>query len=336
MSGNFPQDLSHLLPEQGRHVSSQLPLVEALTPCPELEQLLLEFACDDSLLVLDSARYAPTLGRFSYLMCNPLKRFQIQKSQFSTDPFESIRQIHTSHSVDSIPGLPPFQGGFAGLLSYELGQSWEQFARAPHDEFQLPDLAVGFYDWVIAWDHSQHRAWLIVQGFDQSLETQNINLAAQRLKTLKARIDSADFNRQTRLTSLALSTSTQTKKLQIDDLSPVFPLEGHAEILSNFSKTQFLNQVERIIEYIYAGDIFQTNFSQRLLSRSTGHPAELYLNLRSKNAAPFAGYFGWDDWAVVSASPERFLNISHNEVETRPIKGTRRRQYVPEADLLTR
>ncbi len=336
MSGNISQDFSHQSQEQGGHAASQLPLVEELTPCPEIEQLFLEFAGDDSLLVLESARQTSSQGQFSYLMCNPLTRVQIQNAQFASDPFESFRDIHERNFVESIPGLPPFQGGFAGLLSYELGQSWENFARASHNEFQLPDLAVGFYDWVIAWDHNQQRAWLIVQGFNESLQTQNIDLAAQRLNSLKTRIDSTKFNKQARLTTLNQSTFLQEKKLHLDQLSPVFPVERNEEILSNFSKTQFLNQVERIIEYIYAGDIFQANFSQRLLSRNTCHPAELYLNLRSKNAAPFAGYFGWDDWAVVSASPERYLNVSHQQVETRPIKGTRRRKFMPEADLLTR
>lgn len=336
MSGNVSQDLSHLSQEQGRQAANRLPLVEEILPCPDLEQLFLEFSGDESLLVLESARQSSTLGRFSYLVSTPLKRFQIQQAQFSVDPFAAMRQIHAAHAVKSIPGLPPFQGGFAGLLSYELGRSWEHFPRASFDEFQLPDLAVGFYDWVIAWDHSQHRAWIIVQGFDQNLETQSLDQATQRLHSLKARINAAESNKQDRQTALSLSTFAQTDPLPLDQLAPVFPVEGNEQILSNFSKPQFLNQIERIIEYIYAGDIFQTNFSQRLLSPNTRHPAEIYLNLRAKNPAPFAGYFGWDDWAVVSASPERFLNVSDNEVETRPIKGTRRRKYVPEADLLTR
>ncbi|MFK7777901.1 MAG: aminodeoxychorismate synthase component I [Gimesia sp.] len=336
MSGNLSQDISHPPQQRRQEFANQLPLVEELTPCPEIEQLFLEFASNESLLLLESARYSESVGRFSYLMCNPLARVQIQKAHFSDDPFKSFRDVHNRHHVESVPGLPPFQGGFAGLLSYELGRCWEKFSRATHDEFQLPDLAVGFYDWVIAWDHKQNRAWLIVQGFDQSLETQNINLANQRMQSLKTRIDSVESNVQSRLSSLKQSAFSKKNNLHLDQLSPVFPLEGNEEILSNFSKTQFLDHVKRIIEYIYAGDIFQTNFSQRLLRRSTNHPAELYLNLRSKNAAPFAGYFGWDDWAVVSASPERFLNVSDDEVETRPIKGTRRRQYVPEADLLSR
>ncbi len=331
MSGKLSQDLSQ---EQGSLSANQLPLVEELIPCPDLEQLLLEFAGEDNLLVLDSARQSSSQGHYSYLMCNPLTRTQIQTAELGTDPFVLMREVQARHRVESVPGLPPFQGGFAGLLSYELGRCWEDFPRAPQDEFQLPDFAVGFYDWVVAWDHQQQRAWLIVQGFDESLNSQSYERAAQRCQSVKARIDSVLFDRSSR--SDPLPQWNTEPPLPLEALSSAVPLEGYPHIFSNFSKQQFQDRIARIIEYIYAGDIFQTNFSHRLLSRTMSHPAELYLNLRSKNPAPFAGYFGWDDWAVLSASPERFLNVSHNEVETRPIKGTRRRKYVPEADLLTR
>lgn len=331
MSGKLSQDLSQ---EQGSPIADQLPLVEELIPCPDLEQLLLEFAGEDNLLVLDSARQSSSQGHFSYLMCNPLTRTQIQNAELGTDPFALMREVQARHRVESVPGLPPFQGGFAGLLSYELGRCWEDFPRAPQDEFQLPDFAVGFYDWVVAWDHHQHRAWLIVQGFDESLNSQCYERATQRCQSVKARIDSVLFDRSSRIDPLP-QWNTEPP-LPREAISSAFPLEGYPHIFSNFSKQQFQDHVARIIEYIYAGDIFQANFSHRLLSQTTTHPAELYLNLRSKNPAPFAGYFGWEDWAVLSASPERFLNVSGNEVETRPIKGTRRRKYVPEADLLTR
>ncbi|QDT89511.1 aminodeoxychorismate synthase component I [Gimesia algae] len=331
MSGNLSQDLSQ---EQGSPIAEQLPLVEELIPCPDLEQLLIEFAGEDSLLVLDSARQSSSQGHFSYLMCNPLTRTQIQAAELGTDPFLPMREVQARHQIESVPGLPPFQGGFAGLLSYELGRCWEEFPRAPQDEFQLPDFAVGFYDWVIAWDHHQHRAWLIVQGFDESLNAQSYERAIQRCQSVKARTDSVLFDRRGRIDQLP-QWNTEPP-LPLEALSSAFPLEGYPHIFSNFCKAEFQDRVSQIIEYIYAGDIFQANFSHRLLSRTTSHPAELYLNLRSKNPAPFAGYFGWDDWAVLSASPERFLNVSGSEVETRPIKGTRRRKYVPEADLLTR
>ncbi|WP_228030480.1 aminodeoxychorismate synthase component I [Gimesia benthica] len=226
----------------------------------------------------------------------------------------------------------PFQGGFAGLLSYELGRSWEQFPRAINDEFGLPDLAVGFYDWVIAWDHQQHRAWLIVHGFDGALDSQCTDQAARKLREIKRRIDAVVLQQHNHVPT----QSNQGMRLEQKDLSACHGVDGFPGIFSNFSKDEFLRRIERIIEYIYAGDIFQANFSQRLLSPATMPAADLYLNLRSRNAAPFAGYFAWDNWTVLSASPERFLQLSGNEVETRPIKGTRRRKTVPEADLLTR
>ncbi|WP_417390722.1 aminodeoxychorismate synthase component I [Gimesia sp.] len=331
MSGNLSQDLSQ---EQGSPITNQLPLVEELIPCPDLEQLLLEFAGEESLLVLDSARQSSLQGHYSYLMCNPLTRTQIQTAELGSDPFALMREVQARHQVESIPGLPPFQGGFAGLLSYELGRCWEEFPRATQDEFQLPDFAVGFYDWVIAWDHHQHRAWLIVQGFEPSLNSQQYELATQRSQSVKARIDAVLFDPSRKIDHRPLQNLEPP--LPREALSSAFPLEGYPHIFSNFSKAEFQKRVAKIIEYIYAGDIFQANFSHRLLSPTTTHPAELYLNLRAKNPAPFAGYFAWDDWAVLSASPERFLNVSDNEVETRPIKGTRRRKYVPEADLLTR
>lgn len=332
MSGNVSQDLSQCSPEQGTGEASELPLVEELIPCPDLKDLLQEFSGEQGLLVLDSARHTGSLGRYSYLMCHPLQRYEIQQARYGTDPFEAIRPVHKRLQRKLIPELPPFQGGFAGLLSYELGRCWEQFPRASCDEFELPDLAVGFYDWVIAWDHQQHRAWLIVNGFDASLDLQNPDRAAQRLSAIKQRIDAIVFQQR----GPSVQQPQPGAQLDLAALSASHRIEGIPEIFSNFSKDQFLRQIERIIEYIYAGDIFQANFSQRLLSPSSMPPAELYLNLRSRNAAPFAGYFAWDDWAVLSASPERFLNVSGNEVETRPIKGTRRRKTVPEADLLTR
>src|SRR5262249_58092832 len=107
-------------------------------------------------------------------------------------------------------------------------------------------------------------------------------------------------------------------KLQIGSLAPQWPGPGLPGLLSNFSRDDYLRAVERAIEYIYAGDIFQVNLSQRLLYPADGDPLDLYLRLRVRNPAPMAGYFAHDDWAVASASPERFVRVSNGEVETRP------------------
>ena len=101
---------------------------------------------------------------------------------------------------------------------------------------------------------------------------------------------------------------------------------------SNFSKDGYLRAVERVIDYIYAGDVFQVNLSQRLLAAARDDAVALYRRLRRCNPAPFAGYFDLGEFQIVSASPERFLRVLDGEVETRPIKGTRPRSGDPAAD----
>jgi len=88
-----------------------------------------------------------------------------------------------------------------------------------------------------------------------------------------------------------------------------------------------------VIDYVFAGDIFQANLSQRLEAPLVGTPLELYRRLRHRNAAPFAAYLDFGDLAIASSSPERFLRVDPDgRVETRPIKGTRPRGLSPEHD----
>jgi len=103
-------------------------------------------------------------------------------------------------------------------------------------------------------------------------------------------------------------------------------------IVSTFSREQYLRAVERTREYVLAGDIFQANLSQRLEAAVADHPFDLYTRLRARNPAPFAAYFDIGEAAVVSASPERFLLLSGDRVETRPIKGTSPRGITPRHD----
>jgi len=96
-------------------------------------------------------------------------------------------------------------------------------------------------------------------------------------------------------------------------------------LTSNFSRDGYLKTVDRVIEYVCQGDVFQVNLSQRLLHPSRTDSVSLYLRLRHNNPAPFAGYFDLGNFQIVSASPERFLKVQDEIVETRPIKGTRPR-----------
>jgi para-aminobenzoate synthetase component 1 len=286
------------------------------------------------LLLLDSALLRPPLGRYTFLAADPFASFTVSRAAYGSDPFRPLRDELQRFAADTVSELPPFQGGAAGLLSYELGGAWERLPTAPIDEFELPAVVVGLYDWVIAWDHVARRCWIVSQGWPETAPEPRQTRARARMNFVKNRLTHSSAKPSNDPRPLAWDVSPE--RLPRDRLAPQWPAPGLDRLTSNFSREGYLRAVERVIEYIHAGDIFQTNLSQRLLHPLEQHPVELYRRLRERNPAPFAGYFAHDDWAVVSASPERFVSIRDGEVETRPIKGTRQRRSVPEADLFTR
>jgi para-aminobenzoate synthetase component 1 len=117
-----------------------------------------------------------------------------------------------------------------------------------------------------------------------------------------------------------------------DQLARQYPVGRLDGLTSNFAPAGYLRAVERAIDYISAGDVFQVNLAQRLLYPARGDPVRLYLRLRRCDPAPFAGFFDLGGLQIASASPERFLSVRGGLVETRPIKGTRPRTAQPEAD----
>src|SRR5207244_2168719 len=115
--------------------------------------------------------------------------------------------------------------------------------------------------------------------------------------------------------------------------APSYPVPDVPGVRSNFTREGYLDAVARVIEYVYAGDIFQANLSQRLQAPLVGTPLDLYRRLRNRNPAPFSAYLDFGDLVVASSSPERFLRVHPGGgVETRPIKGTRPRGLSPEHD----
>jgi para-aminobenzoate synthetase component 1 len=115
--------------------------------------------------------------------------------------------------------------------------------------------------------------------------------------------------------------------------APSYPVPDAPGVRSNFTRAGYLDAVQRVIDYVFAGDIFQANLSQRLEAPLVGTPLDLYRRLRHSNPAPFSAYLDYGDVVVASSSPERFLRVEPGgRVETRPIKGTRPRGLSPEHD----
>ncbi|HEY7310320.1 MAG TPA: anthranilate synthase component I family protein, partial [Gemmataceae bacterium] len=298
------------------------PFVEELTPSLDPWQTARRLAHLPHLLCLESAFANPKLGRYSFVTADPFDWLRSRPGPSErTDPFVSLQDRLRGWCVEPVPGLPPFQGGAAGLFGYDLCHYIERLPRSRRDEFQTPDLAVGFYDWVIAFDHATRRTWILSTGLPQTESEPRRQRALHRLQAVKHWLTDS-------------SPSRAWPRGESGTVSPrsLYPLPGFPGVFSNFDRPGYLAAARRAIEYIHAGDCFQVNLSQRLLHAATLEPLELYRRLRERNPTPFAGYFDLGDFVLVSASPERFLRVEDGRVETRPIKGTRPRGATPDED----
>jgi len=305
----------------------EFPLAVELCPPPDVESALLRLAVRPHCLLLDSAMRDPRLGRYSFLTADPFEFLTVPKDKtHGLSLLESrLRQWPALARAD----LPPFQGGAAGLLSYDLAHSLERVPEPRFDEFQIPALAIGLYDTVLAFDHLQHRAWLISQGFPETEPAARRRRAEKRIEEFRGRLAAAPAEGGSWLPA----PTTATQAITNQQLAPQFAVGGIPGLTSTFTADAYRATVQRAIDYIFAGDIFQVNLSQRLLYPAHSSPLDLYLRLRRCNPAPFAGWFDLGDAQIVSASPERFLSVRGGRVQARPIKGTRRRTAWAEADL---
>ena len=283
-------------------------------------------------LLLDSSLPDPKLGRFSYLTAAPVQWFTAGVQTES--PFASLPQILARYQTARVPDLPPFQGGLAGLLTYEFGSNFERLPQPAFNPFGLPALAFGLYDWVLAWDR-EGGGWLISQGLPTgSLPTGGLPETDlhRRREAAKRRADEIS-----ELLFGSFRPSNATTAPPNPDptvgFAPQFSLPQLPGLTSNFNRSDYLSAVARAIEYIRAGDIFQVNLSQQLLLPAATTARNLYQRLRSDNSSTFASFLDLGDAQIVSASPERLLAVDGRRLETRPIKGTRRRTGQPLVDL---
>ena len=305
-----------------------LPLVEPLPNSLAPTDVFARLAAQPHCLFLDSAREDPELGRYSFLACDPFEFLTCRPDQ--GDALAKLGNRLAAYMAEPVDGLPPFQGGAAGLFSYDLGRQLETLPVPRWDEFDLPILAVGLYDVVVAYDHGRQQGWIVSQGFPEQEPPRRERRARERLDQLQQLLAGPATQG-----SSAARAEPLPAPLSAGDLAPRFAVSALVGLTSNFSRDAYLRAIEQAIEYVHAGDIFQVNLAQRLLLPARDDAVALYLRLRVRNPAPFAGYFDGGSFQLASASPERFLRVDRGQVETRPIKGTRHRAGLPEADLFS-
>lgn len=304
-----------------------LPLVQRLDRVPDVAQALRAFSTLPRVSLLESAKQLSQLGRYSFLMADPFAT--CISDDAAEDPFSEAEALFKRFATPTIEGLPPFQGGAAGVLSYELGGCFEKIPLAQHHEFPIPLLTLAFYDVVLAWDHQAGEAWLISHGWPENEEAAKVARARQRLQQFQNLLAASSLAAFEKKRHEPQGFPNELAELRSPHQLNHFPMPWRG----NFSSPAYRSAVQQAIDYIYAGDIFQVNLSQRWVHPAVCSSLDLYLELRSVNPAPFAAYIDMQGTEILSASPERFLRMQDRHIETRPIKGTRLRSPNPVIDL---
>lgn len=274
---------------------------------------------------LDSGMDPERLGRYSLIGSDPFLVFKSKGGKAAVfeggswrdikgDPLQILRELLKRYTAASDHRMPVTAGAF-GYFAYDLGWQVDKPLMAV-DDLGLPDCYLGFYDRLVIFDNHQGKMYLTSTGLPEQGEGA-IARARQRLEELEKMV----YNCINWKYESKKSTQTEHKS---DDCSKGIAMEP-PEIYGHFTYDAYCAAVQRVKDYISAGEILQANLTQRFSCRLQEKPWQLYLRLRGINPAPFAAYLHYPELEIASASPERFIKVNERNVETRPIKGTRPR-----------
>ncbi len=229
-----------------------------------------------------------------------------------SDPFDVLRSILERYRQEPRPGLPPFWSGGVGYLSYEMGRHLERLPSTTVDDLGLPECYFVFYRSILSYDHTRDLYSLFTLEFPKREGTTKGSSHEGSVERLREALERGGQRTERRASTLP------------------------ASLKSHFSRTEYVRAIERILRYIEEGDIYQVNLSQRFHTPYNGDPLGLFLRLFEINPAPFFAYLNPGPFQIISSSPERFLHVRGDAIETRPIKGTLPRGSTPEQDRINR
>lgn len=284
------------------------PLLAELPYRPDSSALFEAIADLPWAVFLDSGRHHPAQSRYDILAAQPYARLVTRGAltEVQADGIELTREDPLALLRRFLGMVPasgerlPFSGGAIGYFGYDLARRLQPLPSRARDAEKIPDMAIGLYDWAVVVDHSERRSWLASQGRDPETDVKWDSLVAR-------------------------FTAPPPERARV-------PFRITSAVASNMTREHYARAFRRIQDYIRDGDCYQVNLAQRFATQATGDPWLAYQALRIINPAPFSAYLSTPYVHVLSASPERFLKVEDGRVETRPIKGTRRRAGHPRLD----
>ena len=293
--------------------SSAKVVVEPVDSRSSVESVAVNFSYSTSPSILASSLQKGRYGRFSIFASDPVEVFSVHR----LGPIRPLDAL--AKRVSGYPGISeaghdlPFLGGWIGFIAYEAGLVTERIEPATLRDAPLPVLRFCLYDAGAVYDHRARQWYLTAVDWPEPMAGRRPSVST-RLAALQSRLERA-------------STLDPTDPPPRPITSPPTP---------NMSREEYLAKVDRAKRYIAAGDVYQVNLTQRFSVRTDASPAAIWQRLCRSSPSPYSALLMWDDAAILSSSPELFLELRDRHVVTRPIKGTRPRVGEPRIDKANR
>jgi anthranilate synthase component I len=266
--------------------------------------------------LLESVEGGEKIARYTFAGANPEEVFRYAAGACvlespnrilweERDPVTFLRARMDRFRPVRLPGLPPLVAGAIGYFSYDMVRLIERLPKRLRDDIGLYDAQLMFYHGIIAFDHLQHRLWIV----------RNVHTDGEG--TLRSKYNAAV--REIRKTREMLEKTVPEEQPKKESKRRLAPLR----VTSNFRREEFVASVRTAKKYIRAGDIFQVVISQRFSAKTQAEPFQIYRELRALNPSPYLFYLHMNDVTVVGSSPEMLVKVQGRDVFYRPIAGTR-------------
>jgi anthranilate synthase component I len=273
--------------------------------------------------LLESVEAGERIGRYTFLGSRPYMQVQSRGTAITVEHggrverssgniFRVVQRILRQHRAASVPDLPPFTAGAVGYLAYDIVRQLEKIGDRTKDDLDVPDCALMFFDRLLAFDHLRHQIHIIAAA--------DVARESPRRAYDRALRDIASIEKK-------LAAGLRHRR-EVRRFSATLKVRHHTR------RADYVRGVERMKEYIAAGDIFQAVLSQRLEFEPGAAPFDLYRALRTVNPSPYmyflrvrelggSGSKGkGETLQILGSSPEMLVRVSGQRLEYRPIAGT--------------
>jgi anthranilate synthase component I len=299
---------------------------------------LRELAPDEPAFLLESAEQGQRMGRYSFIGFRPRAVLRWSLGD-QGDPYAlaaaAVAESRQAPLQDGESELP-FMGGAVGFFGYDLVRTVEPLGPPNEDLLGLPDMALMMTDAVVAFDHLKHTITILANAdLDAEPDLELAKQVAMRtIAEVKECLAGPVPHPRSRDSSLAGSAGVPARSDggPAGSAGAVPDARETPRFESNMTRERFEAMVERIVEYVYAGDAFQVVPSQRWSAQVPVEAFSIYRGLRTVNPSPYMYFLDFGDFQIAGASPEPLLTVTGRHVSTRPIAGTRPRGSSLEQD----